>query len=123
LKNLLTLLLLAFAAGVSGPASAANVAVIVNDRYDDYQHGRRDLGTDDRGCLEETLVIGREPVDARGQNGLHGSGDLDSLRLPRGTVASRLAGEHSSLDQDAHALLEEQRVTFRAIEQQLPEAV
>jgi putative tryptophan/tyrosine transport system substrate-binding protein len=41
LKILLTLLLLAFAAGVSGPASAANVAVILSDRNDDYQEALR----------------------------------------------------------------------------------
>ena len=41
MKNLLTLLLLAFAAGVAGPASAANVAVILSDRVDDYQEALR----------------------------------------------------------------------------------
>jgi putative tryptophan/tyrosine transport system substrate-binding protein len=41
LKILLTLLLLAFAAGGAGPASAANVAVILSDRVDDYQEALR----------------------------------------------------------------------------------
>lgn len=41
MKNLLTLLLLACVAGGAEPASAANVAVILSDRVDDYQEALR----------------------------------------------------------------------------------
>ena len=64
---------------------------------------------DDRGGLEQALVLGRQAVDARGQDRLHRGRDLDRSTGLRQPVGAALADQRPGLDQRPHALLEEER--------------
>ena len=46
----------------------------------EQRHGH--VFADDGGRLEQSLGLGRQAVDARGQDGLHGGGDRRAARLP-----------------------------------------
>ena len=72
---------------------------------------------DDGGRLEQALGLGCETVDARGQDGLHGGGDLKVLD-GRVAVGAALAGQGRRLDEGSHTFLEEERIGFRALDQE-----
>ena len=76
---------------------------------------------DDRGGLEEALVLGREPVDARGQDRLRRRRDLKGLGRLRQAIGAALARQRLGLDQRPDALLEEEGVALGALDQQLLE--
>ena len=46
--------------------------LILGQVGDGLEQSERHVCADDRGRLEETLLVGRESVDPRGQYGLHG---------------------------------------------------
>ena len=73
---------------------------------------------DDRGGLEQPLGLGRQAVDARGQDGLHGGGDRQVLDGPGEPVGAALAGQGRRLHQGPHALLEEEGIRFRPLDQE-----
>ena len=54
---------------------AQAVLGLLRDRLEERE---RDVLPDDGGGLEEALLLGWQPVDARGQDRLHGGGDLDA---------------------------------------------
>ena len=62
-----------------------------------------------------------EPVDARGEHGLHRRGHLQASRLGREAIGAALADEHPGLDEGAHELLEEERVAAAPLDQELAE--
>jgi hypothetical protein len=65
---------------------------------------------DDRGRLEQLLVVRREPVDPGRQDHLHGRRDLDRLDRPGETKGPALPGERTRLHQRPNGLLQEERV-------------
>ena len=56
---------------------------------DGLEEGEGHVLADDGGGLEQPLVLGREPVDAGGQDGLGRRRDLQGLRRPRQAVGAR----------------------------------
>ena len=77
-----------------------------------------DVVTDDRRRLEPLLLMGRQPVDARGEEGVHARRDLDGVDGAGRAIRPRLADEELRLGQTPHALLEEERVALRARDQE-----
>ena len=71
---------------------------------------------DDRGRLEQLLVVRREPVDPGRQDHLHRRRDLDRLDRPGQTIGAALPGERPRLHQRPDALLDEEGVP--ALDQQ-----
>src|SRR5262249_38306453 len=65
---------------------------------------------DDGSSLEQAFGLGSQAIDARGQDGLHGDGDLQLLDGPREPVVGRLAYERPSLDKGPHTLLEKEGI-------------
>ena len=82
------------------------------------KHGPGDVLADDGGGLEKLLVPGREAVDARGENGLHGGGHLNGDGILAEAIRAGLAHQHLGLHERAHALLEEERVAFGSLDEQ-----
>ena len=85
----------------------------------EQRHGH--VLADDGGGLEQSLGLGRQAVDARGQDGLHGGGDLQVLDGPGEPVGAALAGQGRRLHQGPHTLLEEEGIRFRPLDQELLE--
>ena len=79
---------------------------------------QREGRADDRGALEDPLVSGIEPIDARGQHGVHARRDPGFRQRSRELVGARRAREHAELDETAHALLEEERIASGALAQE-----
>jgi hypothetical protein len=65
---------------------------------------------DDRGRLEQRLVLHGEPVDARRQDHLHRRGHLDRLDRAGQPIRAPRAGQRSRLHQRPDALLDEEGV-------------
>ena len=82
------------------------------------QHGPGNILADDGGGLEKLLVLGREPVDARGENGLHGGGHLDGDGILAKAIGAGLSHQHLRLYERAHALLQEERVAFGSLDEE-----
>src|SRR5262245_1967018 len=61
--------------------------------------------------MQEALVLRGEPIDARGQNRMHRSGNLDRVNRSGEVVASALANQLFRLHQRPHRFLEEERVS------------
>ena len=76
---------------------------------------------DDGGGLEQALGLGRQAVDARHQDGLHGGGDCQLFDGPGEAIGSALAGQGRRLYQRPHALLEEEGIRLRPFNQELLE--
>ena len=85
--------------------------------HDSPQHRVRQLTAHDRRRLQHRLGALRQPVDPCRENGLDRSGYLGGLHSLHQPVGAGLAGEHTHLCQRAHALLEEERIALRAIDQ------
>jgi hypothetical protein len=93
----------------------------VGDRLDERE---RHVLSDDGSGLEETFVLGREPVDSCGEDGLRRRRNLPDVRTarlwrgPRQPIGPALPdgrlGFHESLD----ALLKEERIPFRPLDEQ-----
>jgi hypothetical protein len=72
---------------------------------------------DGRGGLQELLVVGRQAVDAGGDDGLDRGGDAEPLDATLQAIGSALAGQSPRLRQHPHALLEEKGVPLGAGDQ------
>jgi hypothetical protein len=71
--------------------------------------------------LEEALVLGWQPVDARRQHCLHRGRDLDGWQgLPQ-AIGPRCADQDPGLDQGAHALFQKEGIALGARNEQLRE--
>jgi hypothetical protein len=77
----------------------------------------RHVLADDGGGLEQAFGLGGQSVDARGQDGLHGGGDLQLLDGLGKSVGARLAHERARLDKGPHALLKKQGIGLRPRDQ------
>src|SRR5262249_16254137 len=86
---------------------------------DRLQQNERHVLANNRGNLQEPLVLGRETVNARGQDGLHRTGDLDGVNGWGEVVAAAFAYQHLRLHQRSHRLLEEERVS--ALNEKIPQ--
>ncbi len=71
------------------------------------EQDERDILADDSRRLEHLLVIGGKPIDARGEDSLHGGGHVHRGERLRRAIRAPLPREHPRLDQVPHALLEE----------------
>jgi len=102
-------------AGLERGQVAGQVIALLRDLL---QQGQRHVHAHHRGGLQEALGSVRQPVDARGQDGLHGGRDLqglDDLRLP---VGPRLPRQDPHLAEGPHRLLQEERVAVGELHQQ-----
>ena len=82
------------------------------------EQGERHVRPDDGRGLEQALLVGGQAVDAGGQDRLHRRGHLDARQGRRQAVGPALADQHLGLDQRADALLQEERVPFRPLDQE-----
>ena len=73
---------------------------------------------DDRGRLEQALLLEGESIDARGHDRVDAGRNLDGVDGLGETIRTRLTGEGFRLHQRAHTLLEKERVPFRPFAQQ-----
>ena len=85
---------------------------------DGLQQGQGDLMANDGRGLQQPLRLGRQPVDARGQDRLHRGRHLDGRQRLRQAVGPRLAHQPLRFHQGVHALLQEERVALGALDQQ-----
>ena len=88
---------------------------------DSLQECERHILADDCGRLQQSLVLGRQPVDARRQDRLSGRRDLQIVRRLRQAIGAALAGQRFGLYQRPDALLEEEGVAVGARDQQVLE--
>ena len=85
------------------------------------QQRQGQIAPDHGGALQEPLVLERQVVDPRREDRLHRGRHLDvGDRLGQPASAPR-PDQHLLLDQRANALLEEERVALRAVDQELLE--
>jgi hypothetical protein len=82
------------------------------------QQGEGHLRADDGRGLEQTLVLGREPVDARGQHRLHRRWHLDGGQRLCQPIGPWHADERPGLHLRPHTLLQKEGITLRAGDQQ-----
>ena len=78
---------------------------------------------DDRGALQEVLVLQGQAVDASGQHRLHRGGHLQALDRLRQAIRATLTGQDPGLYQGAPALLQEERVALSPCDQQALEGL
>src|SRR5262249_36773010 len=81
----------------------------VGDRF--QKRERNVAAADDRRQLQKTLVLGREPVDARRQQRVLGGGNLDRVDLSGQPIGARLSDQRLRLHQGPNGLLQESRIT------------
>jgi hypothetical protein len=82
------------------------------------QQGQGDLRANDGDRLQEALFLGRQAVDARRQHRLHRGRHLDGGQCLRQAIGAWRANQHARLDQGPHALLQEERIPLRALDQE-----
>ena len=85
------------------------------------EQGERHVRPDDGRGLEQALLVGGQAVDAGGQDRLHRRGHLDAGQGCHQAVGAALADQHVGLDQRADALLQEEGVPFRPLDQERQE--
>ena len=73
--------------------------------------------TDDRGRLEQPLVLGRQAIDARGQQSVDAGRNLNRLDGRGETIGAGFTGERVRLHESPDGLLEKERVSFRPTHQ------
>src|SRR5262245_42635784 len=81
------------------------------------QQGEGHILANDRGGLEQTLVLGGQAIDAGGEDSLRRRRDLPRLRGLGDPVRPTLPDEDLGLDKRADALLQEERVSLGASNQ------
>ena len=87
------------------------------------QRSRAELLADHRGDLQQLLGVGVEPVDAGGEDRLHGDRHTRVLDRAHQAVGAALALEVAGLGQLADDLLDEERVALGALVDRLVEPV
>jgi hypothetical protein len=85
---------------------------------DGLQQGQGDLVANHRGGLEYMFLLRWQPVDASRQNRLHRGGHLQAGEGLRQPIGPWCADKHPRLDQGAHALLQKERITPCACDQE-----
>jgi hypothetical protein len=76
------------------------------------------VGADDGGRLKQSLCGTRQPIDARGQYGMHARWDLDRGHGLGWSIGSGFPSELLRLDQHLNALFEKERVAICSLDQQ-----
>jgi len=95
---------------------------VVLGRIGDYLQQREGhILPNDRGGLEKTLVLGRQAIDAGGEDGLRRRRDLPRLRGLGYPVRPTRPDEHLRLDERPHTFFQEERVPLGATNQGPPE--
>ncbi len=90
----------------------------VHDRLEQrLRHVRADHGR----RLEQELFVVREPIDAGGEDGLHGRRNLERLELADQAPGPAFADERLGLDEGPDDLLEEKGVAVAPLDQKLAE--
>ena len=102
---------------VSEPVSKAALEHI----DDSLQERERHVLSDDGGRLQQPLVLGGQPVDARRQDRLSRRRDRPYLGRLRHAIGPPIPNEHLGLHQGLDALLEEERVALGPLDQHLLE--
>ena len=87
--------------------------------HDRLEQRLRHVGADHGRRLEQQLLVAGEPIDARGEDGLHGRGHLDRLELAGQPIGPALADERVGLDESPDDLFEEERVAVAPLDQEL----
>ena len=90
----------------------------LRDVLERLEEGEGHVLADDRGRLEQALLAVGQAIEARGENGLHRRRHLDARWRPRRAVLPPLALERAGLDQRPRALLQEEGVAVRALDQE-----
>src|SRR6516225_3214545 len=90
---------------------------------DCVKKGERHILANHRSGLKQAFVLGREPVDAGGDNRLRGGGDLRGVHGARETIRAALSGECPRLDERPHALFENEWIALRAFYQEPPQRI
>ena len=73
--------------------------------------------------VKQSLLGLREPIDARGEDGLHARRDLDALERFRRPIGAVVAPRARRSRRARHALLQEERVALRPLDQEMFERV
>src|SRR5262245_6334947 len=97
--------------------------LLVRAFADGLEQCRRDVRSDCGRCLEQALVLWRQPIDASRQDGLDREGQLDRLGRAGEAILPALPDQHARLDQRTNALFKEERVALSAIGEQLLELI
>jgi hypothetical protein len=97
---------------VSPPAEA-----VLGHVRDGLQERERHVLPDDGGGLEEALVLGRQPVDARREDCLRRRRDLPRVRRLRHPIGPPLSDEHLGFHEGLHALFQEEGVPLGPLDQ------
>ena len=74
--------------------------------------------SDDRRRLQQVLDGRGQPVDPGSEYGLNGSRNLDRVQGLGEAEGSTGSNDHPGFDERAHALLEEERIALRAVDEQ-----
>lgn len=85
---------------------------------DDRQDGVRHVLADDRGGLEELLLLGRQAIDPGRQHRLRRRRDLNGAERAGQAVGATIAGQQSDLDQRSDALFKEEWVPVGSVDQE-----
>ena len=86
------------------------------------QQVERDVLADDRGILQQLFLGGGQPIDTRGQHGLHRRRHED-VPNPRGKMKiATLALDHSGIDQRSHDLFDEEWIAASALREKTLQA-
>jgi hypothetical protein len=84
---------------------------------DGLEHVESHVGAHHRSRLQHALVVGRQAIDACGEERLHGGRHLDGVQRAQQAVAPTVPHQHVRLDERADAFLEEERRPFRPLDQ------
>ena len=96
----------------------ATVQLRLRQLGDGLEHGQGHLGTNHRGGLEQTLLLGRQPVNACRQHRLHRRRHVQGVERLRQTIRPRCSDQETRLHQRAHALFQKERIALGAGDQQ-----
>jgi hypothetical protein len=99
----------------------AAAKIPVGKLTDASEEGIRYILADDRGGLEESLRLGRKPIDPGGEDALDSDRHLRSRDGPRQAIGPALAHEGVGLYQGPDALFQEERVPLGPFDQKLSE--
>ena len=85
---------------------------------DSLENGVGNVGADDGGGLQQLFVRGIEPIDARGDDRLHGRRNANRVETAHQAIGAARARKSAGFGERAHAFLEEQRIALGALDQQ-----
>ena len=102
--------------GLHPGQSAPEVALVAAD--DGLEQRQREVAADHRRRLEHPLLLGVQAVDASGQDRLHRRRHADARQRLRQMKGPALTDHDPRLDEGAGALLEEERVALRPLDEE-----